>query len=160
MSLQSLLPDLLGRLQLVDGAALLIGFDETRSWPESVLDALVQSSLVAPASPAKSLVCGGCEEDCVMPVEQSPTGRMSEKMSATGIIFRENDPSYNLDWHPAPARQFVIMLEGLVEIEVGSGEKRLFQPGDILLAEDTTGQGHRSRIPDGNPRRSIFVTLD
>lgn len=99
-------------------------------------------------------------EDCVMPVEQSPTGRMSEKMSATGIIFRENDPSYNLDWHPAPARQFVIMLEGLVEIEVGSGEKRLFQPGDILLAEDTTGQGHRSRIPDGNPRRSIFVTLD
>ena len=99
-------------------------------------------------------------EDCEIPVAENPVGRLSEKTTATGILFRENDPSYDLDWHPAPARQFVIMLEGLVEIEVGSGEKRIFKPGDILLAEDTTGQGHRSRIPDGKSRRSIFVTLD
>ena len=83
-------------------------------------------------------------EDCEIPVAENPVGRLSEKTTA----------------HPAPARQFVIMLEGLVEIEVGSGEKRIFKPGDILLAEDTTGQGHRSRIPDGKSRRSIFVTLD
>ena len=99
-------------------------------------------------------------EDCVVPLEDRPTGRMSGKIPASGIIFRENDPDYNLDWHPAPRRQYVIMHEGLVEIEVGSGEKRVFKPGDIMLAEDTTGQGHRSRIPDGKPRRSIFVALD
>ena len=85
---------------------------------------------------------------------------MSEKSEATGIIFRENDASYNLDWHNAPARQYVIMLEGEVEIEIGDGSKRVLGPGDISLAEDTTGQGHRSRILSGNPRRSVFVTLD
>ena len=99
-------------------------------------------------------------EDCEMPFEEGPTGRMTERMPATGVIFRENDPTYNLDWHPAPRRQFVIMLEGLVEIEIGSGEKRIFKPGEIMLAEDTTGQGHRSRVPDGKLRRSIFIILD
>ena len=85
---------------------------------------------------------------------------LSEKIPATGVIFRENPATYDYDWHPAPARQFIIMLEGKVEITVGDGTARLFLPGDILLAEDTTGQGHRSRIPDGKPRKSIFITLD
>ena len=97
--------------------------------------------------------------DVALPVV-SKSGRMSERQEATGIVFRENDPSYNLDWHPAPARQYVIMLEGEVEIEVGDGTKRVLSPGEIMLAEDTTGQGHRSRILSGNPRRSIFITLD
>jgi hypothetical protein len=87
-------------------------------------------------------------------------GRMSDVGQATGIVFRENDETYNLDWHPAPARQYVITLEGQVEDEAGDGNKRVFGPGDVMLAEDTTGQGHRSRYVSGNPRRSIFVTLD
>ena len=32
--------------------------------------------------------------------------------------------------------------------------------GDILLAEDTTGQGHISRAVAGKPRKSLFITLD
>lgn len=90
----------------------------------------------------------------------SEIGAMSERSPATGIVFRENDESYDLDWHPAPARQYVITLQGQVEVEAGSGEKRVFGPGDVMLAEDTTGQGHRSRYISGNPRQSIFVTLD
>lgn len=90
----------------------------------------------------------------------SEIGRMSEKLEATGIVFRENDETYDLDWHPAPARQYVITLEGQVEVEAGDGTKRIFGPGDVMLAEDTTGQGHRSRYVSGSPRRSIFITLD
>ena len=52
------------------------------------------------------------------------------------------------------------MLEGQVEIEVGDGSRRMFGSGDILLAEDTTGQGHISRAVDSKPRKSIFVTLE
>lgn len=87
-------------------------------------------------------------------------GALSEQLQATGIIFRETSGDYAYQWHNAPTRQFVLMLEGQVEIEVGSGEKRLFGDGDILLAEDTTGRGHISRAVDGQPRRSVFITLD
>jgi len=52
------------------------------------------------------------------------------------------------------------MLEGKVDIEIGDGTVRRFGPGDILLAEDTTGRGHISRAVAGEPRRSIFITLD
>ncbi|MFC1607838.1 hypothetical protein ACFL47_07695 [Candidatus Latescibacterota bacterium] len=50
-----------------------------------------------------------------------------------------------ITWHTAPARQFVIWLTGKIEIETSDGEKRTFGPGDIVLAEDTTGKGHISR---------------
>jgi hypothetical protein len=87
-------------------------------------------------------------------------GRLSEPWRATGVIFRETGGDYDFGWHNAPRRQFVIMLDGAVEIEVGDGEVRRLGPGEILLVEDTTGRGHTSRAVEGQPRRSIFVTLE
>jgi hypothetical protein len=63
-----------------------------------------------------------------------------------------------MDFHTAPRRQFVVNLSGLVEIEVGDGSTRRLGAGDILLADDTTGQGHITRDLEG-PRRSIFIFL-
>jgi uncharacterized cupin superfamily protein len=37
------------------------------------------------------------------------------------------------------------MLSGEMEVEIGDGSKRRFKAGDVLLAEDTTGQGHITR---------------
>lgn len=100
-------------------------------------------------------------QDIEIPLKaDEAAGRMSEFAKATGVIFRETGGDYNYDWHNAPRRQYVIMLEGDVEIEIGDGTKRRFHTGDILLAEDTTGQGHISRAVDGKPRKSMFVTLD
>lgn len=87
-------------------------------------------------------------------------GRLSERFPASGIIFRENDADYDYDWHTAPARQYIIMLDGEIEIEVSSGEKRHFRGGDILLVEDVSGRGHKTRVTNNQPRRSIFVTLE
>jgi uncharacterized cupin superfamily protein len=86
--------------------------------------------------------------------------RMSELKKATGIIFRETSGTYDLNWHNAPRRQFVINLEGRVELVVGDGTSHILGPGDILLAEDTTGRGHISRAVNKQPRKSIYVTLD
>jgi len=47
-------------------------------------------------------------------------------------------------WHCAPRRQFLIFLDGEMEMEVGDGERRKFLPGDVLLVEDTFGEGHNS----------------
>ena len=87
-------------------------------------------------------------------------GFMSELMKATGIVFRETSGDYNYDFHTAPRRQYVVNLEGEVEIEVGDGTKRILRSGDVLLAEDTTGQGHISRAVAGKPRKSLFITID
>ena len=53
----------------------------------------------------------------------------------------------------------VINLSGETEIEIGDGSKRRFGPGDILLAEDTSGQGHISQDVGAQPRRFMFIPL-
>jgi hypothetical protein len=87
-------------------------------------------------------------------------GRLSEWQPATKLAFRETGADYDYDWHNAPRRQYIIMLEGHIEIEVSDGERRTFVAGDVILLEDTTGKGHRTRELSGKPRRSIFVALD
>lgn len=101
-------------------------------------------------------------EDLEIPLQDAGlVGRLSKLETATGVVFRETDGDYDFDWHNAPRRQLVVMLGGgEVEIEIGDGSRRRLGPGEILLAEDTTGRGHRSRAVDGRARTSMFVTLD
>lgn len=87
-------------------------------------------------------------------------GSLSETFKATGMILRETSGDYDYDFHNAPQRQYVVMLDGGVDIELGDGSSRRFTTGDILLAEDVTGRGHRSRAVNGRPRKSLFITLD
>jgi hypothetical protein len=87
-------------------------------------------------------------------------GRISARWPATGVQFREVDGDYELDFHTAPRRQLVVNLTGSVEIETGSGERRVFGPGSILLADDRTGHGHISRSVGGEPRTCLFVHLE
>ena len=44
-------------------------------------------------------------------------------------------------------------------MELGDGTKVRLHPGHILLAEDTTGQGHISRAIGSEDRISIFLPL-
>jgi hypothetical protein len=100
-------------------------------------------------------------EDLDVPLkDRGKIGLLSGRVKATGLVFRETAGDYDYDFHTAPRRQYVVNLEGEVEIEVGDGTRRILRSGDILLAEDTTGQGHISRAVAGKPRRSLFITLD
>lgn len=92
-------------------------------------------------------------------VDAGEIGSLSEAVPAEGIIFRENAPDYDYDWHRAPQRQIIVLLDGEIELEVSDGEKRRFRGGDILLMEDTEGKGHRTRNVRQQPRRSVFITL-
>ena len=78
---------------------------------------------------------------------------------AQGIIFRSAPPSHLSDYHTVPKRQYVITLSGQVEIETGNGTIRRFGPGDVMLAEDTTGRGHITRVVGDQPRRYAFIPL-
>ena len=100
-------------------------------------------------------------EDLEVPMGPAgPGGSLSEMIAARGVIFREVDGDYALDFHCAPRRQYVVNLTGSVELEVGDGTCRRLGPGSILLAEDTTGQGHISRNVDGEPRSCLFIPLE
>jgi hypothetical protein len=50
------------------------------------------------------------------------------------------------DWHRVPRRQFYCTLKGEVEVEASGGSRRRFPIGCVLLAEDTAGKGHISRV--------------
>jgi quercetin dioxygenase-like cupin family protein len=83
-----------------------------------------------------------------------------EKMlTAQGIIFRHAPPDQLQDWHPAPRRQYVITLSGQGEIEISDGTKRRFGPGDVMLADDTTGRGHITRVVGNQPRLYVMIPV-
>ena len=82
---------------------------------------------------------------------------LSETFSVTGMNLRRNALEYNLDFHPAPRRQFILNLTGTVEMQVSDGEVRQFGPATILLVEDTSGKGHTSRSVGNEERISAFI---
>ena len=100
-------------------------------------------------------------EELDLPLVVSEAGEMSTKIPVESIFFREttNAGPQVWDYHVAPRRQFALHIIGRTEIEVGGGERRTFGPGDVLLADDRTGQGHISREIEG-PRFQVFAVLD
>src|SRR5215203_1432743 len=98
-------------------------------------------------------------EDVSIPLQEGGAiGKLSEGIPAREIFFREVEPSYDYDFHTAPERQYIILLDGEIEIETSLGAVRTFKGGEILLVEDVTGKGHKTRNRTPVPRRSIFVT--
>ncbi len=86
-------------------------------------------------------------------------GEGTAMQPATGIVFRVSPPGYVLDWHCAPRRQYSLSLSGTAEIEVGDGTVASVGPGDVVLAEDLTGQGHITRVVGNQPRFYAIVPL-
>ena len=76
-----------------------------------------------------------------------------------GIDFRRSaERSDTVRFHNVSRRQFVVTLEGVLEVECGDGTKRRFTAGDVFFAEDRTGEGHSSRHVEGE-RRSIVIPV-
>jgi hypothetical protein len=86
--------------------------------------------------------------------------KLSKRLPATGIIFRETQADYDLDWHPAPRRQYIINLDAGVKLTASDGESRVIGAGEVILVEDVTGKGHLSKAVETKLRHSIFVPID
>jgi hypothetical protein len=101
-------------------------------------------------------------EDLLVPMSEFRLGSLfsykSGLVPVKGVVFRVNPLDGSEEFHTPPQRQFVITLSGAVELRVGDGTTRRFGPGDIILAEDTVGEGHSAREIDG-PRRSIILPV-
>ncbi len=68
-------------------------------------------------------------------------------------------PGWSEGYHTAPRHQNVLFMAGVAEIEVASGAKRQFHPGDVLVAEDLTGHGHMFKNVGDSVRISLAVPL-
>ena len=92
-----------------------------------------------------------------MTLESHPA--LTNLHAVKGVWMQTIEAGHFLDWHPAPRRQFVIMLAGGMEIGLRDGSLLRFGPGDVLLAEDVTGSGHTRRVNPDQPRLSATIPL-
>lgn len=83
--------------------------------------------------------------------------KTTDARAATSAIFRSAPPGLFLERHPAPRRQFLVTLSGSWEIEASNGVKHVFKTGDVMLADDTSGEGHTSRVLGTEPH--VFMTV-
>lgn len=78
-------------------------------------------------------------------------------VAAESIMFKETPAQSSLDWHNDPTPQYVITLAGTLEFTTRGGETFTIRPGDVLIAVDHTGTGHRWRLIDDQPWKRAYV---
>ena len=75
----------------------------------------------------------------------APPVDVSDAVEASEFMIIRAPTGWTDHMHPAPARQFFIVLAGSWEVSAG-GETRVLSAGDVVLAEDTSGPGHASTV--------------
>ncbi len=92
-------------------------------------------------------------------IDLAKTPEWLNGLDTTNIRFGIREPGVLQDWHPAPQRQFVIILSGQLEIGFEDGSTKTFGPGDARLVEDTTGKGHTTIAPGNEPCITATIGL-
>ena len=77
----------------------------------------------------------------------------------TSIHFKQSPAHASYDWHNDPEPQYVITLSGTLAFATRNGETFTLHPGEVLIAEDNTGTGHRWNMVDDQPWRRGYVVL-
>jgi hypothetical protein len=90
-----------------------------------------------------------------------PQGEWSAITPLIGFRFIGMAADTFIDWHPEIVNNFVIVMSGGLELEVGggAGAVEIFRPGDVCLAEDRTGEGHIDRV-HGDVQVAVLIVAD
>lgn len=99
-------------------------------------------------------------EDIEIPlIDQGEIGFLSEDIMVKKLQFRKVSADYDYDFHHAPQKQYIVLLHGGVEIETSLGDIRQFKTGEILLVDDISGKGHKTKNLEKKERTSLFIHL-
>ena len=71
------------------------------------------------------------------PLPLEPSADISIRSTPAGSFY---------DWHLSDERRYAFVMSGELEVVIGDGTVRRFGPGTVILAEDSTGRGHTTRI--------------
>lgn len=103
---------------------------------------------------------GSAFVDVSLPSARSVYGISSDPLPATSVVIRDTDGGpMAVDFHPAPRRQMAVIVTGRVAYTCTTGETREFGAGDIVIFDDTTGEGHSARVV-ASPRFQVLVAMN
>jgi hypothetical protein len=98
-----------------------------------------------------------------LPVRESYAGRVrgltdvpATTMGMGEFLGRKPDVGV----HNAPRRQFLVVLQGELEIVTTLGDSQRLGPGDVLLADDGGSKGHISRDVGASALMMMAIGLD
>lgn len=75
------------------------------------------------------------------------------------IEIHRTPPGFSIGWHLERRRQYLITLSGRGQIDIADGKKIILTPGTILLVENTTGKGHKTRTLGNKPWVTLWIPL-
>ena len=73
------------------------------------------------------------------------------------FVIETKIQEYQKYQHPAPHFQYVVTLKGKLRFTVSNSESFIIEPGIILVAKDTEGEGHSWEILDGDQWHRVYV---
>ena len=92
--------------------------------------------------------------------EQSDMGFFSTPIdNLKSLRFQKIFSSGEWDFHKAGGKSYVVLMEGVLEIEVSDGERLKFSAGDVILFEDLSGKGHKTTTFE-NSACGMVIHLD
>ncbi|MDQ8730315.1 cupin domain-containing protein [Bradyrhizobium sp. LHD-71] len=100
------------------------------------------------------------EEGTIALAEGARGDFIGKLTAAKNISFRETASGGSFEWHQDPVPRFVITLSGTLEFETRSGATFTIRPGDVLIAQDNTGSGHKWRLIGDDPWRRAYVVYE
>ena len=80
-------------------------------------------------------------------------------IGAESVQFKETPAHSSFDWHNDPIPQYVITLSGILEFTTLGGKTFILHPGEILIATDHTGSGHKWRLINDEPWKRVYVVF-
>lgn len=98
--------------------------------------------------------------------EGSPAAQLSPLAASGGYQFRQSPPGFRSSFHCTTTPQWLVVLQGAMEIGLQDGSSRIFKAGESFYSNDTlpegatfdgTVHGHWSRQVGDAPLVTLFV---
>jgi hypothetical protein len=144
MTPHAALIELFARVGAGNGAAVLVSAEELSQWPPAAVAAMKSQRLLARTRPAVSVVCPGCEQECVMPVQTLPAGRRGP---ASFIVC---DKRSDINRVPVAAERLTQwrcdtdLVRGFIATTLGLRRSEQ-QPAGLSLLNIGIASGHKRR---------------
>ncbi|MBS0848321.1 hypothetical protein [Citrobacter sp. JGM124] len=79
--------------------------------------------------------------------------------SSEDLYFSNTFEEWQKGVHPAPKKQYVVTMKGKLKFKVSDGSTFIIEPGTVLLAADTAGEGHSWDIIEGKEWVRVYIPV-